>query len=54
MIIFINGPFGVGKTTVAEMLVKAIPMPIFAKQIETDEITPQKIIDKIIKDISNK
>ena len=25
MIIFINGPFGVGKTTIAEMLVKAIP-----------------------------
>ena len=25
MIIFINGPFGVGKTTVAKMLVKAIP-----------------------------
>jgi hypothetical protein len=62
MIIFINGSFGVGKTTVAhkpevfawicqrvERCVDAFQSPTFATQIVTDDKTPDEIASEIQK-----
>jgi hypothetical protein len=49
MILFINGPFGVGKTSVARMRSPGASRdPAFGAEVPTDGLTPAEVAGRIL------
>ena len=50
MTLFINGPFGVGKTTLGVCL-KAVRDPAFGTEIRTEGLEPAAVADQILESL---